>query len=52
MVHTKKQMNKMMKEMKKDTGKVKEMNNKQKRVNKAAMKRGFYEVEKLLKLIK
>ena len=40
-MHTKREMNKMMKEMKKDTGKVKGMNNKQKRVDYAAKKHGF-----------
>ena len=40
-MHTKREMNKMMKEMKKDTGKVKGMTRKEAKVNKAAIKNGF-----------
>ena len=40
-MHTKKQVNRMMKEMKKDTGKVKGMTRKEAKVNKAAINKGF-----------
>ena len=41
MMHSKKEMNSMMKVMKKDTGKIKGMNNKMKKTDKAARKNGF-----------
>ena len=41
MMHTKKEMKKMVKEFKRDTGKVKGMTRKMAKVDKAAQKHGF-----------
>jgi len=41
MIHSKKEMNKIMKEFKRDTGKTKGMTRKMARVDKAAKKHGF-----------